>query len=132
MLRLPVTAVGHIAELLVLQSAVGLLLWPDPGRRYEQGTEGALVVSPAPPPATGDPTDILHRQVQQDGQLARLVGPDDAALLILPPGIQLPERVALELHMSVQDTDSQAAADDADCDCPCPNMTPEEVAAFCF
>lgn len=128
MLRLPVTTVGTIGDLLILQSAAGLI---ELKGSAPAGLRGELTILPdAKQFRDGGPVNY-PKTVRQSGQLARLTGPDgESQVLILPRGIELPEQVALVLRLDSSADVSTGSAADANRGCPCPNFDPEEVAAM--
>lgn len=126
MLRLPVTTVGTVGGQLALQTAAGLI--GVPAEATAPGLQGELTILPEKQFPDQGP-GIFHRSVQQRGQLARLTGPDDAQLIIVPRGVHLPERVALVLRL---ETSAEKSSPDAPghADCCCPNFDPQEIRAL--
>lgn len=131
---IPVTALGYVGDLLILQTTFGLMAWPDPAPgSHEPGASGHLRIERAT--AAADATDTLYRSVEQRGQLARLTdGTGSDALLLLPPRLELPKFVALTLQLPTVELNEGVEPpppNESGSSPGCPCVTPEEIRAAC-
>lgn len=126
-MKLGVTVLGYIGDLLILSSLRGLITWRDPEHQYAAGTTGTLVFSVA----TTETASRRTRGVAQTGNLVRIsAGSDDPFTLVVPPDMKFPEQVALQLDLEPIET-TEGTQDDNCPRCGCPDVSPHEIRQAC-
>lgn len=126
-MKIGVTVLGYIGDLLILSSARGLITWRDPEHQYAAGTAGDIVLAEA----TTETATRRIRGTAQCGNLVRIgAGSDDPFTFVAPPGLRFPEFIALELDLEPVET-SEGAPDDTCPRCGCPDVTRETVRQAC-
>lgn len=120
-MRWPVTFLGRVGEVLLLQLPAGVVPWPDDGVAHEPGDSGELVLDGV---AGGDTV------VAQVGSLGVLYGPLGPIGTLLGRGQLLPRAGSLTLALPPSETAEGLPEPDDDTPCPCPCIPPETLEAM--